>query len=92
MTDRWGEMCMMGYKMVKERKDRWLDSQNARLLARLSGQSLPVECIKHFNGHKDRQRHSHWLRGLEDVTVNTLEHPRFCRALHMMRLQRGAIR
>jgi len=45
---------------------------------------LPVECVTDFDYNEDRQRHCLWMRIVEDLTVETREHPRLGRTLHVM--------
>lgn len=49
----------------------------------------PVESIAHLDGDQHRQGHGHGLRGLEDLTVHTLEVWAVLRALHEVSLPRA---
>jgi len=54
--------------------------------------TLPIECIAHLNDDEHRQRARLGLGGGECVAVDARKHPRFSRALHVMRLTTGIVR
>ena len=47
---------------------------------------LPVERVTDFDNNEDRQRHRLRMRIVEDLTVETREHARLGRTLHVMSL------